>query len=237
MVEAGLDLDGDDVVDLDADRLIYLGVSLGGIMGPELIALSPGIEAAILVVPGGRVSSIVQDAEQFSIVIDIMRPQDATDGDVDRFFPVLQTMLDRGDAAAWATQLLVPIEDRSAGLPAAAPHILMAMVLDDDTVPNSSNRALARALGIPVVPPLRQEIGLIGMTAEAPVLANWIDGRTVGLLQLDRVADGQGGIEPATHSNVGDSDVGVEAWFRFIDEHLTEGVPVIVNPYVELGYD
>ena len=29
----------------------------------------------------------------------------------------------------------------------------MAMVLDDDTVPNSSNRALANALGMPVVPP------------------------------------------------------------------------------------
>jgi dienelactone hydrolase len=236
LLAGGLDLDGDEVVDLDPARLMYLGVSLGGIMGPALLSLAPEIGAAVLVVPGGRVASIVSDAEQFALLVELMKPEGTTDGDVDRFFPIIQTTIDRGDAAVWAVHLLAPPSERPAGMPAAAPHVLMGMVLDDDTVPNTSNRALARALGVPVVPPLRQEVGLVGMTAEAPVAANLGDGRTAGLLQLDRVGDGAGGLRPATHSNVGASDVGVEAWLRFLDAYLVEGVPVIVDPYVELGY-
>jgi hypothetical protein len=73
------------------------------------------------------------------------------------------------------------------------------------------------------------------MTHAAPVAANLPDGRTAGLLQLDRVPDGEGGTVPATHSNVGDSEVGVEAWFHFLDTHFTAGTPEIVDPYDVLG--
>ncbi len=235
MIEGGIDLDGDGTDDLDVDRVQYFGVSLGGIMGPELVVLAPTIKTAILAVPGGRVSSIVSDADQFGLIIDFMRPDDSTDGDVERFFPILQTMLDRGDAVAFAPYLLRAPEDRPAGFPAADAHVLMAMVLDDDTVPNTANRALARAMDIPIVPPLRQEVGLVGMTEEAPVSANMSDGRTAGLLQFDLVEDDGGGMKPATHSNIGDSEVGIEAWFRFMDGYLTDGTPIIVDPYVELG--
>lgn len=236
LVERGLDLDGDGARDLDPARLGYLGVSLGGIMGPELCALAPALDAAVLVVPGGRVSTIVRDASQFAPLISLMRPADATDGDVARFFPVLQTILDRGDAAAWAVHLLDAPADRPAGFPPAAPHLLLGMVLDDDTVPNSANRALARALRVPVVPPVRQEVGLVATTGPAPVAGNLPDGRTAGLLQFDRVLDDDGvTLRPATHSNIGDSTVGVEAWMRFFDGWLTDGLPVIVDPYAELG--
>jgi len=237
LILGGIDVDGDKVVDLDPTRISYLGVSLGGIMGSEFLALAPEITAGVLVVPGGRVGSIVSDASQFSILIDIMKPPGTTDGEVDRFFPVLQTLLDRGDAAAWATHLLVDRPGRPAGLPAAHPHILMGMVLDDDTVPNSTNRALARALDIPLVPPMRQDVGIITMSDDAPVMGNLGDGRTAGLLQFHEVQDDDGSMEPATHSNIGDSDVGAEAWFRFLDTHLRNGTPTIINPYVELGLE
>ncbi len=233
MLDVGLDVTGDGEADLDPSRLVYFGVSLGGIMGPELLALTDSFLAGVLVVPGGRVSSIVADAEQFGIIIDFMRPPDAADGDVDRFFPILQTVLDRGDAAVWATHLLSAPAARPPGFVATRPHVLMAMVLDDDTVPNSSNRALARALGVPVVPPVRQEVGLVGVTEPAPVRGNWPDGRTVGLLQLDVIEDGQGGTRPATHSNVSASEVGIAVWLAFVDELFANGTPVIVDPYAE----
>ncbi len=233
MLELGVDVDGDQVVDLDPERISYLGVSLGGIMGPELLALSPAIQAAVLVVPGGRVGNIVRDAGQFGIVITLMRPEGATDGDVERFFPVLQTVLDRGDAAAWAPAILAT--EKPDGFPPAVPHLLVGMVLEDDTVPNSTNLALARALDVPVVPPELMAVGLVGQTGPAPVSANLADGRTAGLLQFDLVPDGAGGLEPATHSNIGDSEVGAEAWFRFLDSQLTQPAPIIVDPYAELG--
>jgi hypothetical protein len=234
VLAGGLDLDGDGEPDLDPDRLMYLGVSLGGIMGPALLSLAPEIGAAVLVVPGGRISSIVSDAPAFSILVEVMRPQDATDGDVDRFFPLLQVRLERGDPIVWAPALLGP---RPAGLPEARPHLLMGMVLDDDTVPNSTNRALARALGVPVVPPIRQEVGIVGTTAAAPVAGNWPDGRTAGLLQFDRIGREDGTLAPATHNNVGASDVGAEAWLRFLEAYLADGTPIVVDPYVELGID
>ncbi len=237
LILGGIDVDGDDQADLDPTRISYLGVSLGGIMGSELLALAPEIAAGVLVVPGGRVGSIVSDASQFSILIDIMRPEGTTDGEVDRFFPVLQTVIDRGDAAAWATHLLYDLPNRPADLPDARPHVLMGYVLDDDTVPNSTNRALARALNIPLVPPMRQEVGVIPMADSAPIAANMADGRTAGLLQFHEVEDGAGGMRPATHSNVGDSDVGAEAWFHFLDSHLREGAPTIINPYQTLGLE
>ena len=231
MLEQGVDLDGDGSVDLDPHRLMYLGVSLGGIMGPELLALAPDIKLAVLVVPGGKVSSIIQDGQMFSVIIDLMKPRGTTDGDVARFFPILQTLIDRGDSASWAPALL---GTPPAGFPGAAPHVLMGMVIDDDTVPNTSNRTLARALGIPQVPPVLQPIGVVPVTGTAPISANLPDGRTAGVLQFDHIV--QNGMSvPATHSNIGDSDVGVEAWMDFIDGYLKTGTPVIVDPYAKLG--
>ena len=69
----------------------------------------------------------------------------------------------------------------------------------------------------------------------APVSANWPDGRTVGLLQFDRVLMDDGmTFEPATHNNIGDSSVGADAWFRFLDTWLRDGRPEIIDPYADL---
>src|SRR5207237_9757804 len=106
-------------------------------------------------------------------------------------------------------------------------HLLMGMVIGDDTVPNTCNRALARALGVPVVPPARQDVGLVSVLAAAPVRANLPDGRTAGLVQLDRIHAADGSVVPATHRNVADSDVGARTWLRFLESYE------IVDPYSE----
>lgn len=56
------DLDGDEAPDVD--RLAYFGVSLGGIMGGELAALTPELGLVILSVPGGRVASIISEGRR-----------------------------------------------------------------------------------------------------------------------------------------------------------------------------
>jgi hypothetical protein len=65
-------------------------------------------------------------------------------------------------------------------------------------------------------------------------MGNLPDGRTAGLLQFDHIDDGQGRTA-ATHNNISQSTVGMEAWFTFIDSWLSGGPPTIVNPYQELG--
>ncbi|MBC7173395.1 MAG: hypothetical protein H5U40_13230, partial [Polyangiaceae bacterium] len=102
-----LDLDGTD--DVDPERLSYVGVSLGAIMGGELLALTDVYESAILVAPGGRVSAIVNDDESvFSPLKPLLLPSAISrdDAETEKLFTVLQTALDRGDSASFAARIL-----------------------------------------------------------------------------------------------------------------------------------
>ena len=229
------DVDGDGTPDLDTAHYAYLGVSLGGIMGPELLALEEDLSAGVLVVPGGRVSAIISDSPTFAPLIAALRPRGTTDGDTRRFFPILQTIIDRGDSASYAPHLL---RDRlpSAGMPQS---ILTGIVLDDDTVGNVSNYVLARALGdVPIIDQqLRPVPGLSHVAG--PLMGNFPDGHggaiTAGIIQFDVIGDGMGGTRMATHSDVGDSDVGSAAWLDFLDTHIHGSVARVRDPYAAIG--
>jgi hypothetical protein len=54
MLEHGVDVDGDGAHDLDASRIGYLGISLGGLTGGPLVAVESSITAAVLNVMSGR---------------------------------------------------------------------------------------------------------------------------------------------------------------------------------------
>lgn len=226
------DVDGDGTDDLDAAQLAYLGVSLGGIMGPQQIALDGNIGAGVLVVPGGRVSTIISDSDMFGALVTLVRPDGTTEGDVRRFFPILQTIIERGDPASWAGSIL---GERLPGV-AGMPDILVGMVLDDAIVPNIANYAIGRALGVPMVEEvLRPQPGFD--IVAGPVSGNFTRGEltaTGGLLQFDWVGDDMGGLEVADHGNVGDSDVGAEAWLHFLTTHF-DGAAEIEDPYEALG--
>lgn len=233
LLQAGLDATGDGETDLDADRLSYLGVSLGGIMGVELLALSDAFGAGVLVVPGGRVSSIISESSTFGPLIDLLRPPTVTDGDIDRFFPILQTILDRGDAGTYGPHVVHERFDD------AQPSILGGVVLDDSTVPNAANYHLMRAMRLQLMAEeLRPEPGIVRGPA-IPVSGNSFDGAaTAGFLQFDVVREGPGAeIEDASHDNVGDSEQGAFAWFDFLSTHYFDGLAVIRDPYVETGLE
>lgn len=230
LLGAGPDVDGDGTADIDAARLSYLGVSLGGLMGPEVLAATDAYGAGVLVVPGGRVSTIMSDSSTFGSLVELLRPRTATAGDVRRFFPILQTILDAGDPASYGAHGLT---NRFASAP-RVPSILLGVVLDDEVVPNIANYSLARAFGVPIVEPLlRAEPGLSVVTG--PITGNYDEGRaTGGLLQFDVVEDGAE-IVRATHGNIGDSAVGAEAWFDFIRTHLA-GLARIRDPYAATSF-
>ncbi len=229
-IRAGIDLDGDDTPDLDATRLTYLGVSLGGIMGVEPLALTDAFGAAVLVVPGGRVSAIIADSSRFAPLITLATPAGVSDGQVRRFFPVLQTLLERGDAATYAPHVFADRFDD-----ADPPSVLAGVVLDDDTVPNVANYALMRAMNLPLVAELLRPEPGIDTAIAAPLSGNRLDGsRTAGFLQFDLIRE-DGVIEAATHDNVGRSDVGIDAWLAFLEGHYTDGLAVIVDPYERTG--
>lgn len=227
------DLDGDALPDVEPERLAYLGVSLGGIMGPELLALSPAVGLGVLSVPGGRVASIISDGPTFSVLVRAMTPPGTPPGEVARFFPVLQTLIERGDAANYAPHVL---RDRLPGAGDRAPHLLFDMALDDAIVPNVCNRALARALGIPHIPPVLQPVGIVPVLDGAPVRGNLDDGRTTaGLFQFDRVVERPG--EPvvrAEHDNLAKSTEGLLQATHFLQTWVDTGLAEIIDPYAVL---
>jgi hypothetical protein len=68
VIQVGMDVDGDTVVDLNPARVSYAGNSLGGINGIQFVAIEPDLRAAVLTVTAGggaentgRLSSVNRD--------------------------------------------------------------------------------------------------------------------------------------------------------------------------------
>lgn len=232
LMEHGIDVDGDGGDDVDTDRLFYVGASLGGLMGPELIALTDVFRGALLSVPGGRITSIIRDSDLFAPVIDMMRPPGTSDAEVDTFFPILQTLVDAGDPAVWAPMMfdrVVPADLH--GLP----QVLLQFALDDGIVPNSANGAVAAATGLPGVG--REIFTVPSVTwTDGPVSGNLADGGSGGIQQFDFVTDrSTPGVDPhpASHDNVTVSFEGFEAAKAFFLPVIDGQPGVVLDPYVE----
>ncbi|HEU4646910.1 MAG TPA: hypothetical protein VFS80_15250 [Burkholderiales bacterium] len=60
VIQAGVDVDGDNAADLDTSRIYYFGQSFGGIYGTKLLAVEPDIRAGVPNVAGGSTIEIVR---------------------------------------------------------------------------------------------------------------------------------------------------------------------------------
>jgi hypothetical protein len=60
VIQVGVDVDGDGVADLDAERIYYAGQSFGGIYGVKFLALEDSIRAGVANVPGGAIIEIAR---------------------------------------------------------------------------------------------------------------------------------------------------------------------------------
>ena len=59
-IEAGVDVDGDGSVDLDARRIYYAGQSFGGIYGTIFMGSEPALKAGVPNVPGGSIAEVAR---------------------------------------------------------------------------------------------------------------------------------------------------------------------------------
>ncbi len=226
------DLDGDGKPDVDTQALGYLGVSLGGIMGPALLALSADLRGAVLSVPGGKVTAIIESSDEFKPIITAFKPEGSSDGDVVRFFCVLQTLVDAGDAASYAPHVL---RDRLEGAGNQPPELLVQMAIGDEIVPNVATRALIRALGLPVLGKVLQPVGLVAEGTALPVQAN-VEGSTAGAFQFDRVRNNASAkVDKARHGNTPASFEAMTQDLHFFKTWLEGGHGEIVDPYVVTG--
>jgi len=126
---AEMDLMGTGEPVLDPDRLVYVGISLGAIVGAAVVGLEPRFDAAVLFVGGGSLLEFfdrVLSGFEFS-------------GFPTRLFTtVAQSVLDRGDPSNYAARSLDS-------------QILLVQALEDTVVPAGATVSLARAMALPLV--------------------------------------------------------------------------------------
>ncbi len=230
------DIDGDGDPDLDTERFAYWGMSLGGIMGPEMLALSERVKLAILTVAGGHLSTVVSRSDQFRMFVTFLPSILGSRDAVDRFLPIAQTLIEGGDPVVYAPYVL---RDRLEGGGDGVPHVLLTMAVDDAMVPNVSTEMLARAMDVPLVPPVSVPYEGLTVLDSAPVSANLLGATvTAGFFQFDR-ATVQLNQPPvaAEHNNVPACFEGMSQSLRFLTDWLGGKVPVIVDPYTELSIE
>ncbi len=147
-----LDLDADAAtVDIDANRIAYVGISLGGITGATLAAVLPGAPArmptAVLSVPGGGIAELLRNSPTFAPRINAgLAAQGLTPGTTlyAQFFRDVQGVIDAGDPVNY---IAASVAQRRIYLSQVIGGFGTPPSLPDQVVPNSSTARLIRAAG------------------------------------------------------------------------------------------
>lgn len=127
---------------LDGDDIVYMGQSLGSIVGAGLAGIEPSIESYALNVPGASLVDLIALSEQPILQnmfqADLQARGIAQDtADYHRYLASAKWVMDICDPVN-----LVPREQQR--------RTLLQMVPDDQVIPNQSTRVLAQVLGTPI---------------------------------------------------------------------------------------
>ena len=168
-IQSGIDIDGDGVPDLDANRIYYCGESLGGMYGTILSALEPAVRASVLNVPGGSAVDVMRWSPGFEGVLTtflnsqippLLPPGSMfADGFPFRDQPVQMNALGSSqiqgllEMAEWASNQGDPITFaahlvRSPLSGVQAKSILFQIARADRTMPNPASSDLIRTAGL-----------------------------------------------------------------------------------------
>lgn len=225
------DLDGDGHPELDPSRIAVHGVSMGAMLTPQLLAVTPEVESAMLTVGGGRLSAIVTESPVLDDFDDLIRQAAGSQERFDRWIPLAQAALDPVDPALWAAHVTHNRFDS-----APAPSVLLQVALFDEVVPAPAGFALARALDLPAVGAEVLPVDGLDAIEDDVVQGNADDGAaTRGLFQLDRIGGEDSLVVPAEHTSTPPSEEAQTQLFEFAAAWLDDGLPAVVDPYTVLG--
>lgn len=240
-LKRGIDLDSDGIIDLDIERLTYLGGSLGAIQGSQFAALTDVPRADLFAVAGGRLSDIVRYGSLFAMVNPLLFPSQKSDS-ILQALVIMQTGIEKGDGINWARHVL---NDRLQSGDGYAndfiPDVAVQISVPDAVVPEESGMALARALGVEGIGTPALTDPLIPFDA-LELHANHTSGATAGILQTDcvRRRDPSDPWIKSEHGKSADSVEGIKYWTDalisiFGADALADGRMVLKDPYTELG--
>ncbi len=132
-----LDLNGDTVADVDANKIYYVGISLGGIVGTTFAGLPSGLRAAVASVPGGGIARLVFDSPTFGPTIRAgLSAQGLPSTAFEQFLRDVQAAIDAGDPLNYISSTV-----------ALRPYLLQ-QVTGDTVVPNTATQRLVSAVNL-----------------------------------------------------------------------------------------
>lgn len=147
------------------DRLHFLGISMGHILGGVYAALHPRLERVILHVGGASFGHIMFRASPFEPLLAVLRTSVPDPLDQHFIAASLQRQLDGIDPATWAPYLRPGTLPRGPGGPAGGRAVLLQLGVGDTQVPNFASLLHARALGLSAIGP--QPLPLPGIDEHA----------------------------------------------------------------------
>jgi pimeloyl-ACP methyl ester carboxylesterase len=234
----------------DPDRIYFMGHSQGGLTGPVFLAHEPKVKAAILSGAGGGAAlGLLYKTAPIAIqpLLEL-----AFKDTLDEFHPMvslLQQMLEPADTANYGRML---IERPPAGV--KPKHIFLSQGLTDHYTPNATTDALATAIRVPIVTPVRRSISSLELLGEKPIAPPFCGNIsasgmsvTAGLLQFKAVAFSptqkckidtdcgasggaycDGGIcRDDGHFVIFDDATAIRQYSRFLATHARDGAAVI----------
>jgi hypothetical protein len=205
----------DGVPDLDVSRILYIGHSFGSVQGPTIFALAPEISQAAWNVGGAGAMGILRDSHTFGILVNALRPEGTSDGAVARFMAVTQAIVDPGDPLNYARHATL---EALPGVSGWTPRdVLLQEVIDDNIVPNTTSRALARAAGLELADAIEPVNGVVEIAA--PGGENLPGGNTGVMAQFDRYTT-EDGVEIAQHGELIFSPEGSAQYVSFFGSGL-----------------
>ena len=144
---------------LDANRLGYVGQSLGGIEGALFNAVSPDTTNVVLNAPGGALSQILLISPSFAaqkkVLLDTLKAQGISVGTpaFDQFIGAIQWIIDPADPVNMGQRLTHSV-DVAPGVqaPNANRRAFIQFIEGDQTIPNALTFALVSAANRAFVP-------------------------------------------------------------------------------------
>lgn len=223
--------------DVDATGpLLYMGISQGARHGTRLLAYTPDILAAALVVGGGwnTAGTLHQAADGLFGAVAGIAPN-ITPAELWAGLALYQAMQDNGDPAIHASYLYrAPLDSGEAYRPAS---VLMLEGLGDSFVPNHTSEGTALTMGLTHVGPVWRET-VIPARADAPLEANVAATTTGAYYQY--VPVGIEGVEPTPSCADRDEreghfcpQIATEATTqiaRFFATALFDDAPTVIDP-------
>jgi dienelactone hydrolase len=178
-IQAGVDVDADGEPDIDPNRIGYLGVSLGGILGGTFIAVEPAVQMAVLNVAGGRVAFLGDNpgtrpfySQYYAMLAELAVNSPEFETFRQRLLELGQQALDPADpldyARRWSTEPFAGFTPR---------RVLIQEGIGDQLVDNASTEALAAAGGLAANQAMSDPGGVSGLWRFDPPGGHGIFGR------------------------------------------------------------